>query len=124
VPINVFVADDSESIRNAIRLVVKSQAEIRIIGEATNFVETIEKVNQLRPDVIVLDLSMPFRYDQPTGFKEYLCGAKVLAITFGKDEVAEALAEHIGADKLIDKSELTAELIPMILQLAQLGASC
>jgi hypothetical protein len=44
-------------------------------------------------------------------------------MTFGTDEVAKAIAEHIGATVLIDKADLTTELIPLIVGLMQKSSS-
>jgi CheY-like chemotaxis protein len=94
-------------------------AGLRVTLEGT---EAIQKINGLRPDMVVLDLHMPDIYVGPTRFSERLNGTKVVAITSGKDAVAEALAEHIGADTLIDKADLTTKLIPTILRLAAKGS--
>jgi hypothetical protein len=50
--------------------------------------------------------------------KSFLNGAKLLAITFGTDEVSKALAEAIGAEKLVDKCNIVEELVPAILKLS------
>jgi hypothetical protein len=62
---------------------------------------------------------MPESHDQPMIFREYLDQTKIVAMTFGTDETAKALAEHIGATILIDKADLTTELIPLIVGLMQ-----
>ena len=117
-PVNVFVADDSDVIRKAIRRFLEGRPEVLIIGEAENCPETIAQVNQLLPDVIVLDLPVVDFHKPAIGFNKHLAGAKIVAITLGIDDVASALAESIGADKLIDKGDLVAELVPAILELA------
>jgi hypothetical protein len=40
-------------------------------------------------------------------------------MTLGTDEIAKALAEHIGANVLVDKADLTTELIPLVVGLMQ-----
>jgi hypothetical protein len=50
--------------------------------------------------------------------KSFLNGAKLQAITFAADEASKALAEAIGAEKSVDKSDIVEELVPAILELA------
>jgi len=54
----------------------------------------------------------------PTEIKSSLNGAKVLAITFGTEDLEEELLGVLGAVKLLDKMDLADQLIPAILELA------
>jgi len=95
-PINVLLADNTAVMRRAIKFLLSDNDEIRIVGEASNFLETIEKTMDLSPEVIVLDLNMPDRSSfTATELKAALHGSKVVAISFGVDEEAEALAEGL-----------------------------
>jgi DNA-binding NarL/FixJ family response regulator len=92
--------------------------DISIVGEASNFLETIKKSSELNSDLIILDLSMPDRNHVPlTKAKSLLNGAKVLAMTLGTDERVDELLNSVGAVRLLDKAELANELIPAILEL-------
>jgi len=64
--VNVFVADDAAVIRKAIRSLLSNREDISVVGEASDFRETIQKTSQLHPDLIILDLSMPDRGHVPT----------------------------------------------------------
>jgi DNA-binding NarL/FixJ family response regulator len=55
----LLLADDSEIIRKAVKRLLESEPAIEIIGEATNFAETIQKASELKPDILLLDLHMP-----------------------------------------------------------------
>jgi DNA-binding NarL/FixJ family response regulator len=91
---------------------------LRRVGEASNFLETIEKTMELSPDVIVLDLYMPDRSSfTATELKAVLKDSRVVAICFGVDDEAEALAQGVGAVTLLDKMVLSRELVLTILQL-------
>lgn len=57
--IRVLVADDHDIVRYGICSVLKSSADIEVVGEASNGTEAIDKYNDLKPDVILLDISMP-----------------------------------------------------------------
>lgn len=58
-PLNILVVDDSAAIRHSLRSYLETQADWRICGEAENGKMAIEMVQQLSPDVVILDLSMP-----------------------------------------------------------------
>ena len=92
------------------------------MGEASTFLETIQKTTELHPDLIILDLNLPDRnHIAPSEAKRLLNelnGAKVLAGTLVTDDLKEELLDSVGAVRLLDKAELSNELIPAILELA------
>ena len=55
----VLIVDDNAFIRQALCELFKQEADFEVCGEAENGNEAIEKARELRPDLIVLDLSMP-----------------------------------------------------------------
>ncbi len=104
--VKVFLADDSGIVRRAIRNLLSEREDIKLVGEAETFTETIQKATELQPDEIIFDLHMAERANGHLPI-----GPKVLAISVANDDEAKALAERIGAAKLLDKMELTNELI-------------
>lgn len=58
-PRSILVVDDHEVIRRQLRSLFNSYPEFAICGEAVHGVDAIEKAQQLSPDLIILDLSMP-----------------------------------------------------------------
>jgi DNA-binding NarL/FixJ family response regulator len=58
-PIRVLVADDHAIVRTGIRHVLESEPGFSVIAEASNGTEALELASKLRPDVAVLDISMP-----------------------------------------------------------------
>jgi len=59
VAIRVLLADDHKILREGLKKLLKSQKEIEVIGEASDGIQTIEKMHALDPDVILLDIIMP-----------------------------------------------------------------
>ena len=57
--IRVLLADDHDILRQGLRLLLGMQAEIDVVGEARTGREAIEMVQALKPDVVVMDISMP-----------------------------------------------------------------
>ena len=57
--LDVLVADDHDIVRRGVRDLLEKQPGWRVVGEATNGKEAVEKAKQLKPDVSILDISMP-----------------------------------------------------------------
>jgi len=60
-PIRVLVADDHALVREGIRKVIEDPERMEVVGEAKDGDEALERVAELQPDVIVLDVTMPGR---------------------------------------------------------------
>src|SRR5688572_9747267 len=57
--INIVLADDHVLVRNGIKAMLESEPDIKVIGEAGNGAEALERAKNLRPDILVLDIRMP-----------------------------------------------------------------
>ena len=57
--LSILVVDDHEEVRKGIRALVSERADWQICGEASDGIEAIEKAKRLRPDVVLMDISMP-----------------------------------------------------------------
>ncbi len=58
-PIRILVVDDHAAVRRAVCSLLRSQPDFEVTCEAADGLEAIQKAQELRPDVIVLDISMP-----------------------------------------------------------------
>jgi DNA-binding NarL/FixJ family response regulator len=117
--IPVLVADDSDVVRRGIRQLLATQVEIAIVGEATNFAQTIQMATELHPRVIVMDLHMPDeKAIAPEELKSGLINNfQVVAISVWNDEETKDLARSLGASALLDKMNLASTLVPTIMRL-------
>src|SRR3972149_2148939 len=58
--INILIAGDNPIKRLGIRTLLESEPSFKVVGEASNGLEAVQMVKRLSPDVVVLDLMMPF----------------------------------------------------------------
>lgn len=110
--IRVLLVDDQNLIRSGLKVVLQTESDIEIVGEACDGQRAIEKVETLMPDVVLMDIYMPVM-DGVTATKiisERFSGVKVLVLTtFDEDEyVADAL--RCGAMGYLLKDMPTEEL--------------
>src|ERR1700676_1029951 len=57
--LRILVADDHELVRRGIRGVLQARRDWTVVGEAVNGREAVEKASKLKPDVAIIDISMP-----------------------------------------------------------------
>ena len=57
--LSILLADDHEMIRDGLRLLIDAQRDMHVVGEADNGKEALQQACDLKPDVVVMDLSMP-----------------------------------------------------------------
>ena len=57
--IKVFLADDHRMVRDGFRLLLETQSDIKVVGEAGNGRETVRQVVKLAPDIVLMDIAMP-----------------------------------------------------------------
>ena len=58
-PIRVVIADDHPILRDGLRRLLETEPEFVVVGQAADTEEAVASVQQLHPDVLLLDLSMP-----------------------------------------------------------------
>jgi DNA-binding NarL/FixJ family response regulator len=85
----VIICDDQDIVRDGLELLLKLEADIEIIGIATDGAEAIEMAEREKPDLVLMDLKMPIMngVDATREIKAKCPGVKVLVLTtYGTDE--------------------------------------
>jgi len=112
--ITVLLADDDALVRGGLRVLLEAEADICVVGEATNGFEAVRAARTLRPDVVCMDVRMP-RHDGISATREIISWAeprpRVLVLTtFDTDEVVDD-AVDAGADGFLLKRATPDELV-------------
>ena len=116
-PVSVLIADNSETVRHAIRMLLANHPEVELVGEAADFAEMAQTAKRLKPEVIIVDLSI---LDcAPSDFRSQLAfvPSRLIAVSLAYDVDAMLLAASLGISVLLEKAKLSIELVPAILGL-------
>jgi DNA-binding NarL/FixJ family response regulator len=116
-PWRVVLVDDEDDIRALIRIMLRCDGRFDVVAEASNGSEAVEAIVQHRPDVVVLDLSMPVMdgVTALTIIKGVAPDCRVAVCSAHGESTAYALA--LGADAYIDKVDLHHRLTGVLGQL-------
>jgi len=111
--IRVLVADDHTIVRQGIVGILKSSEDVEVVGEAADGAEAVEKATKLKPDVVVLDVSMPHLtgLEAARRIREALPATRVLVLTMHDDEEYVLKMVRAGASGYLLKDSAGSELI-------------
>lgn len=110
--IKVLIADDHTLVRQGIRSLLALAADIEIVGEAADGREAVEKVRQLGPDVVLMDLAMPNMggLEATRRIRREFPATKVLAVTQYDDSEYVIPVMEAGARGFVTKMASPLEL--------------
>jgi DNA-binding NarL/FixJ family response regulator len=119
--ITVLLADDHGLVRRGFRRILEDDEGMKVVGEAANGVEAIRMANELKPKVVVMDLSMP-ELDGVQATKEivkHLPGTEVLILSMHSDDNYVRNALDAGAKGYLLKSSIDVDLVGAIRSVAE-----
>jgi DNA-binding NarL/FixJ family response regulator len=119
--VRILVADDSEDFRNSISLLLQMDDRIEIIGRSHNGQETIEAAGVLRPDMVLMDISIESPDAASTAallFKLWRSIEIVFMANRDSWNKLQDICRACGAKYLIDKSRCDQELARVLDRLA------
>jgi DNA-binding NarL/FixJ family response regulator len=122
--IRVLIADDHTLLRRGLAVVLDTEDDIEVVGEASNGAEALHKAEELAPDVVILDVRMPDTdgLTACAAIKRSVPGAKVIMLTSSDEEADLYEAVKSGASGYLLKSVLP-HTIPDALRAVQRGES-
>ncbi|MTI45061.1 LuxR family two component transcriptional regulator [Roseibium hamelinense] len=121
--IRILLADDHELVRDGIRARLQRFDNLEVIGEATNGAEALALVSSLRPDVILMDISMPIKngLEAAAEIREHHPNTAVLVLSiYDNPEYVRGVVQS-GARGYILKDISASEMITAITSVASGG---
>ena len=114
--IRVFLADDHAAIRRALRDLLEAQVNLTVVGEADNGFDVVEQASQVRPDVVVLDVSMPgiHGFEATRQICEASPSTQVIIVSMYLSRQHALQAMRAGANGYVLKESAGAELVNAI----------
>ena len=106
-PCRIMLCDDAESFREVLRLTLGARLDIAVVGEAVNGRDAIEQVANLRPDLLLLDISMPVMtgLEALPHIRTASPDTAVFMVTGFAAEGVREEAFRLGAVEFLDKTE-------------------
>jgi len=112
----VLIADDNLYVRYVIRTFLHDQDEIEVCGEAVDGVEAIEKTRHLKPDLVLLDLSMPSLNGAEVALilKNTAPDVRIIMFTMYSSKLSPSLKSALGIDAILSKPSDMGHLVESI----------
>lgn len=117
--IKILLVDDHEIVRDGLKSVISSETGLKVIGEASNGDEAIEKCSELEPDLIIMDINMPEKngIQAATEIKKLNPNIRILALTMSDNELHIKRMIQAGASGYILKDSGVSEFRKAIREL-------
>ena len=114
--IKVLLADDHAVVRQGFRLILASQPDLEIVGEAGNGREAVELAEQLQPDVVVMDVAMPELngIEATRRLSKLAPRTRVLALSMHRDSVYVREILRAGARGYLLKDAVDHDLLAAV----------
>ncbi len=112
-PVRILIADDHEVVRQGVRKILAARPEWEICGEATNGQEAIQMAGDLRPDAIIMDITMPVMSGLEAARKltSNKNSAPILIFTMHESRSLADSVKEVGARGFVFKSRAARDLI-------------
>jgi DNA-binding NarL/FixJ family response regulator len=115
-PVNILIADDHEVVRQGLRTILKAKADWHICGEAENGKEAVQLVAELKPDIVILDVTMPTMsgLEATEEIAKLRLNSRVLIFTMHDSGSLAKAVRKAGARGCVLKSRASRDLIRAI----------
>jgi DNA-binding NarL/FixJ family response regulator len=123
VAVKILIADDHEIVRQGIRRVLEVKPEWEICGEASNGQEAVRMAQELSPDIIIMDVTMPVMsgFEAADEISRLPLGSRVLFFTMHDSGSMAGSVRKSGAHGYVVKSRAAQDLVQALERLLRGG---
>jgi two-component system nitrate/nitrite response regulator NarL len=114
--VRVLIVDDHDLFVDALRALLETEQGIDVVATAPNGLEAVERVVELEPEVVLMDVSMPVLdgFEATRAIRKRAPSTRVLFVTGSNAEEDLERAREVGATGYISKDKIAAELVAAI----------
>jgi CheY-like chemotaxis protein/two-component sensor histidine kinase len=114
--IRLLVVDDHQIMRQGLINLLNDQPDLEVIGEASDGLEAVEKTRSLKPDIVLMDVSMPRMggIEATRRVKEEAPSVRVVGLTMHDDGGIARAMQEAGAEAFVSKTASPSELLTTI----------
>jgi DNA-binding NarL/FixJ family response regulator len=115
-PKRILIVDDSGTVRNVLRSFLETASEIEVCGEASDGLEALEEAQKCKPDLVVLDLSLPKMNGAEVAsvLKKRMPLVKIILFTMYSQNIGTSLTNALGVDAVLSKPDGMLQLVACI----------
>jgi len=119
--IRILLADDHRMVRQGFRLILLSQDDMEVVGETGNGREAVELARALKPDVVVMDVTMPELngIEATRKIRDLSPHTRILALSVHKDSVYVRAIIRAGAEGYLLKESADTDLLAAVRAVAE-----
>ncbi len=116
--LTILIVDDAEDVRRDLRTVLQFAHDLEIVGEAVNGIEAVALADQIRPDVVLMDLRLPGLdgFEATEQIRRRGLARSVIMLTIYDDPENRARAARAGIDLFLVKGLSVEQLVAAIRQ--------
>ena len=121
--VKIMAVDDNHRFRETLKHHLQQEPEVTVVGEACNGEEAVQLATELKPDLVLMDISMP-RVNGLAAAKEIKNArpeTKVIILSIHKEQAYFTAAKEAGSDGYVVKGDLATALLPTIRQVIAEG---
>lgn len=109
----ILVADDHEAVRKGVCAILDSRGDLEICGEATNGREAVDKALELKPDLVIMDITMPVLsgVEPVREIRRHLPSVPILVLSMHESRQVIDNVRALGVQGYVAKSEASTRLL-------------
>lgn len=112
----VLIVDDHEAVRSGVCEILSTRLDIEVCGEADNGKAAIERARDLRPDLVILDVTMPVLngFDAAREIRKILLEARILMLSMHESKQLLEEAKKLGVHGYVTKTQVSQTLLKAV----------